>query len=43
MAVPEEKAEKMVRRLKERGIEEATIIGEVVNDSRERIAIKLDH
>lgn len=43
IAVPEEKAEKMVRRLKERGIEEATIIGEVVNDPKEKIAINLDH
>jgi len=39
IAVPEEKAEKMVRRLKERGIEEAATIGEVVNDPRERIAV----
>ena len=42
IAVPGEKAEKMVKRLKERGIDEAAIIGEVVNEPRERIAVKLN-
>ena len=42
IAVPEEKAEEMVKRLKERGVNEAAIIGEVVNDPRERIAVKLN-
>jgi selenide,water dikinase len=42
IAVPEEKAERMVKKLKERGIDEATIIGEVVNEPGERIAVKLN-
>jgi selenide,water dikinase len=42
IAVPRKKAEKMVKRLKERGINEAAIIGEVVNDPREKIAVKLE-
>jgi selenide,water dikinase len=40
IAVPEENAEKMVNRLKERGIDDAAIIGEVVNDPKERIVVK---
>jgi len=42
IAVPEEKAEKMVKRLKERGIDEATIIGKVVNEPKERIVVSLN-
>ena len=42
IALPKEKAETMVRRLKERGIAEAAIIGEVVNDSKERIVVTLN-
>jgi selenide,water dikinase len=41
IAVAGEKAETMVKRLKERGIDEAAIIGEVVNDPRERILVTL--
>lgn len=41
IAVPAERAERMVKRLKETGIDEAAIIGEVVNDPRERIAVVL--
>jgi len=43
IAVPREKAEKMVKRLKERGIDEAAIIGEVVNDPKERIVVALNN
>ena len=32
----------MVKRLKERGVNEAAIIGKVVNDPRERIAVNLN-
>jgi selenide,water dikinase len=39
IAVPGENAEKMVKRLKERGIDEATIIGKVVNEPKERIVV----
>jgi len=39
IAVPGEKTEKMLRRLHEKGIDEAAIIGEVVNDLRERIGV----
>ena len=39
IAVPGEKTEKMLRRLHEKGIDEAAIIGEVVNDLRERIVV----
>ncbi len=39
IAAPREKAQKMVERLKQRGVDEATIIGEVVNESRERIKV----
>jgi selenide,water dikinase len=39
IAVPGEKAGEMVKRLKERGIDEAAIIGDVVNDSKERIVV----
>lgn len=39
IAVPGEKAERMVKRLKERGIDEAAIIGEVVNEPKERIVV----
>jgi len=42
IAVPREKAEKMVKRLKERGIDEAAIIGEVIKDSKERIVVTLN-
>ena len=42
IAVPGEKAEKMVKRLKDRGIDEAAIIGEVVNDPKERIVVALN-
>jgi selenide,water dikinase len=42
IAVPGEKAEKMVKRLKERGIDEATIIGKVVNEPKERIVVALN-
>lgn len=43
IAVPKEKAERMVKRLKERGIDEATIIGDVVNDPKERIVVRLSN
>jgi selenide,water dikinase len=39
VAVPREKTEKMLKRLHEKGIDEAAIIGEVVNDLRERIVV----
>ena len=39
IAVPGDKTEKMFRRLHEKGIDEAAIIGEVVNDLRERIVV----
>ena len=39
MAVPQERTGEMLKRLKEKGIEEAAIIGEVVNDPRERIVV----
>jgi selenide,water dikinase len=39
IAVPEEKAEKMLKRLKAAGIDEAAIIGNVVNDPKERIVV----
>lgn len=39
VAVSQEKAEKLVTRLRERGIDEAAIIGQVVNDPEERIRI----
>jgi len=39
IAVCEEKAEKMVKGLKERGIHEAAVIGTVVNDPEERIVV----
>jgi len=42
IAVPGKKAEKMVNRLKKRGIDEATIIGEVVNDPKGRIVVALN-
>jgi len=40
IAVPEEKAEKLVKRLRKEGIEDAAIIGKVVNDTQERIVVK---
>jgi selenide,water dikinase len=39
IAVPKEKAEKMVKRLKEKGIEEAAVIGRVVDDPKEKIIV----
>jgi selenide,water dikinase len=39
IAVPKEKAEKMVKRLKEKGIEEAAVIGRVVDDPKEKITV----
>lgn len=42
IATSGEKAEEMVKRLKERGIEEAAIIGEVVHDPGERIVVMLN-
>jgi selenide,water dikinase len=39
IAVPGEKAEKMVKRLKGKGIEEAAIIGKVVDEPKERIVV----
>ena len=39
MAVPQERSGQMLKRLKEKGIEEAAIIGEVVNDPKERIVV----
>lgn len=41
VAVPEEKANKMVERLKEKGIDEATIIGEIIDEPKERIIVRL--
>ncbi len=38
-AVPSENAERMVDRLKEKRIEEAAVIGEIVNDPEERIVV----
>jgi len=43
IAVPGEKAEKMIKRLKERGVDDAAIIGEVVNDTKERIMVVLSN
>ncbi len=43
IAAPTEKAGKMIKRLKERGIEEAALIGEVVDDHKERIAVVLNN
>ncbi len=40
IAVPEEKANKMLKKLRERGVEEATIIGEVVSEPKERIVVQ---
>lgn len=40
IAVPGKKAQKMVKRLREEGIEDAAIIGEVVEETRERIVVK---
>ncbi len=42
IAVPGEKAEKMVKKLKERGIDEAAIIGRVVDEPKERIIVLLN-
>ena len=42
IAVPGDKAENMVKKLKERGIGEANMIGEVINDPAERIKIVPD-
>jgi len=39
IAVPGEKTEGMVKKLKERGIDEAAIIGEVVRNPKERITV----
>jgi len=39
IAVPGEKAEKMVKRLNGKGIEEAAIIGKVVDEPKERIVV----
>jgi len=43
IAVPAEKADEMVKRLEERGIEEAAVIGEVVNEPKERIVVVLNN
>ena len=40
IAVPEEKAGELVKRLRKEGIEDAAIIGKVVNDTQERIVVK---
>jgi selenide,water dikinase len=40
IAVPGKKAQKMVKRLREEGIEDAAIIGEVMEDSEERILVR---
>jgi len=42
IAASAEKSEKMIDKLKERGIKEAAIIGEIVDEPKERIAIVLD-
>ena len=42
IALPEEKALKLVKRLNERGIAEAAIIGDVIDDNKERIQVKQD-
>ena len=41
IAVPEEKANRMVKRLKEKGIDEAAIIGEITDEPKERIIVRL--
>ncbi|MFZ2798828.1 MAG: AIR synthase-related protein, partial [Syntrophorhabdus sp.] len=41
VAVPGEKAIKMVKRLKEKGIDEAAIIGEIIDEPKERIIVRL--
>jgi len=41
VAVPAEKANKMVERLKEKGIGEAAIIGEIIDEPKERIIVRL--
>jgi len=43
IAATTEKAGKMIKRLKERGIEEAALIGEVVDDPKERIIVVLNN
>jgi len=43
IAVPAEKADKMIKTLKERGVEEAAVIGEVVNEPKERIVVVLNN
>jgi len=43
IAVPEEKADSVVIRLQDRGIDEAAIIGEVVNEPKERIKVVLNN
>ena len=40
IAVSEEKAGELVKRLRKEGIEDAAIIGKVVNDTQERIVVK---
>ena len=40
IAVPGKKAQKMVKRLRKEGIEDAAIIGEVMEDSEERILVR---
>ena len=40
IAVSEEKAEELVKRLRKEGIEDAAIIGEVMGDSEERILVR---
>jgi selenide,water dikinase len=39
IAVPKEKAEAMVKMLKERGIDEAAVIGEVIDEPKEKITV----
>ena len=43
IAVSGKKAERMLKRLEERGIDEAAMIGEVINDHKERIVVKLNN
>jgi len=40
IAVSGKKAQEMVKRLRKEGIEDAAIIGKVVNDTQERIVVK---
>ena len=41
IAAPEKKANKTIKRLKEKGIDEAVIIGEIIDEPKERIKVQL--